>query len=156
MNEYNLYNSALQGDLDSVKTAIQNGAKYLDWGLEGACLNGNESIFNFLIDSGAQERTLLYAAEGGHPLLIEKLIAMGACDWDSGMRGASRRGDMKMINFFIEKGANNWGQGYIGACLGPRDEDKSFVDTAFFFSNKGFTETEGTKFATKILSFRNV
>jgi ankyrin repeat protein len=133
---YYLYNASLQGELNKVKNYIQENPSMFDlnFGLEGACLNGNIEVVDLLLNAGAKP-TLLHASEGGNRDLIEKFINMEICDWDEGLYGAARNGDIQLINYFVDKGATDWDRGYRGACLGPRNGFPSKHAIQFFENN---------------------
>ena len=50
---------------------------------------------------------------------VRKLIKMNIdLNWDWGLLGACRGGNIDIINLIIEKGSNNWHYGLEGACKG--------------------------------------
>ena len=70
------------------------------------------------------------AAKGGHKDLVDFFIEKGANDWNSGMRGAANGGHKDLVDFFIKKGANDWNSGMYAAANGCH---KDLVE---FFKNK--------------------
>ena len=45
------------------------------------------------------------------------MIEKGANDWNGGLIGACFRGHMDLVKFMIEKGANDWDNGLYYACI---------------------------------------
>ena len=49
---------------------------------------------------------MVYATDGGHKDLVEFFVEKGADDWDWAMEHAIRKGHEDLQKFFIKKGAN--------------------------------------------------
>ncbi len=62
---------------------------------------------------------------------VDFFIEKGADNWNRGMGGAARGGQRDLVDFFIEKGANYWDGGMAGAAHGGH---RDLVD---FFIVKG-------------------
>jgi hypothetical protein len=60
--------------------------------------------------------------EGGHKELVDFFIEKGANDWDDGMYGAAEGGHKELVDFFIQKGADWWNGGMYGAAKGGHKE----------------------------------
>ena len=69
-------------------------------------------------------------AKGGHKELVEFFIEKGADEWNEGMEYAARGGHKDLVDFFISKGATDWNWGMNNAAKGGH---KELVD---FFKNK--------------------
>ena len=46
------------------------------------------------------------------------MITKGATDWNDGLYGACRGGNLDIVRLMINKGANYWNDGLCGACRG--------------------------------------
>src|SRR3989344_4264525 len=51
------------------------------------------------------------AAKGGHKELVEFFIQKGANDWNWGMRCAAEGGHKELVDLFVKNGANEWNDG---------------------------------------------
>jgi len=77
------------------------------------------------------------AAKEGHKDLVEFFIEKGANDWNAGMNGAARGGHKDLVEFFISKGADDWNYGMWGAAKGGHK------DLVNFFILKGADNWDG-------------
>jgi len=79
----------------------------------------------------AAEQIMAGAAKGGHMSLVLKYLDFGdKHSWDRGLINAARIGDMKLIQLFIDKGADYWNGGLYHASQG---QHKELIE---FFQNK--------------------
>ena len=79
-------------------------------------------------------RSMKSASQGGYTdflAVVDFFIEKGADDWDSGMGGATKGGHKDLIDFFIEKGAEDWNRGMAKAA------GKGYKDLVDFFIGKG-------------------
>ena len=76
------------------------------------------------------DQAMKYAAKGGYKDLVEFFIQKGADNWNYGMIGAAEGGSLDLVKFFIDKGANNWNMGMFYA---KRGGHKDLVE---FFKQK--------------------
>ena len=122
------------GHLNSVKWVasriIENNFPHrienhtLDYVLYKACLNGHMDIVDFLIECGASDwyRGLDYACRGGHLEIAKKIVQikkhypMNISHFNSALSYACQRGNMDVIHWLIQKGANDWTDGLNSAC----------------------------------------
>lgn len=83
------------GNIDSMKTLIENNHNVWNLGFYGACY-------------------------GGHLKLVQLFISMDekATDLNRGLGGACNEGHLEIIQFLITKGANDWNLGAYNACRG--------------------------------------
>jgi ankyrin repeat protein len=76
---------------------------------------------------------MIYAAQNGHKNIVDYLIERGADNWNGGMAGAIKGNHRDLVNFFIKNGANNWNKGvYVSAMMAN-------TDLLTFFMRKGGT-----------------
>jgi hypothetical protein len=66
-------------------------------------------------DLGLMNSGMYGAAKGGDEKLIIYFITKGADWWDKGMEGAAEGGFKELVYFFISKGARNWNLGMKSA-----------------------------------------
>jgi hypothetical protein len=91
----------------------------------------NYLILTYYSNKYTPNKAMEKVAEKGRIDLVDFFIEKGADDWNWGMRGAARGGHKELVDFFIEKGANDWDWGMYGAAEGGH---KELVD---FFIEKG-------------------
>jgi pectate lyase len=119
------------GNLDLVKTLIENGAEvdgredsFFRTALHRAAMSGHKDVVEFLLSKGAQidpwngfpgGTPLDYAAEKGHKEIVEMLIARGADvnakrtgypQGDTPIHSAVRAGHKDIVELLIAKSAN--------------------------------------------------
>lgn len=83
----------------------------------------------------AAEQIMAGAAKGGHMSLVLKYLDFGdKHSWDRGLINAARIGDMKLIQLFINKGADEWNRSLETAAI---SNDTRIID---FFIKKGATD----------------
>lgn len=98
---------------------IMNSKKlYFDWGLDGACQNGDMKLVQLTIDNGATSWNwgLRGAAEGNNVAIAQMMIDRGASSFDWCLYYACFGGSMETAQLMIEKGADDWNYGLYGAC----------------------------------------
>jgi len=97
----------------------------------------NDSNFDhkYLLNLDFEHKYLLNlgmekAASGGHRDLVQFFIEKGADNWNDGMMSAAKGGDKDLVNFFIEKGADYyWNFGMLRAARGGhRDLVQFFIE----------------------------
>ncbi len=105
----------------------------VDYGLSGACFGNQMDILNRMISIGAQDWNggLAAACRGGHKHIVNRMITEGATDWNSGLFGACEGGHIDIVDLMISKGARDFNYGLRGACFGGH---KNLVD---FLISKG-------------------
>lgn len=117
---------------NSLKFCVQSGVA-LSWVLthpvfditshkvliKWACEYGHIDLVDWLIDNHVQcwSKGLFAACRGGHRVLVERLLDMGA-DAHLGFFHACRGGVEDIVDLLIERGARGWNDGLAGACLG--------------------------------------
>lgn len=81
-----------------------------DVGLFWACRLGYVYLINKMIEMGAENfnECLKAAGAGGHIIPLMILMEHGADDWNKGLEGACYGHHKRFIEFMIYKGANNW------------------------------------------------
>ena len=77
------------------------------------------------------------AARGGHQDLVDFFIQKGANDLNTGMENAAEGGHRDLVEFFIQKGANNLDRGMYLAAL------RGYKDLVNFFIQKGANYWDG-------------
>lgn len=155
-----LYGACYGGNMNIVKMMIDNGANQWDRAMEYACKGGNIEIFNLLVHKGVNcvcNRLLYYACYGENMDIINRLIDMNSFPhryyydydcWDSGLRGACRRGNINIVRLMIGKGASDWNGGLTSACDGGNfDIVRLMVEKGANSWNDGF---EGACFSGNI------
>ena len=106
---------AICNDVENISTDI-----CINDGLWGACEGGHMVVVEKMIACGANDWNfgLLGACEGGHMAVVEKMISCGALWWNMGLREACYGGHMVVVENMITKGADNWDLGLYWACYG--------------------------------------
>lgn len=74
---------------------------------------------------------MAFGAEKGHMRIVNYFIGKGADKWNLGLGFAAKGGHKDLIDFFIEKGANNWNGGLRGAA------ENGNIELVIFFMKKG-------------------
>jgi hypothetical protein len=76
-------------------------------GLNGASKGDHERLVDFFISKGINSRerymALHNAASNCNQAMVDKLIANGADDWESGLEGACKGGNLTLVKLFLEK-----------------------------------------------------
>lgn len=103
--------------------------------LASACNSGSIDLINFILDNYKDKKRnprwnqdwnwdkgLGGACRGGNMEIVEYMISKGATDWDKGLKGACMGGHIEMVEYMISKGATNWNKGLRGACEGGHFE----------------------------------
>lgn len=111
------------GNLLVAKLMLEIGANNLVNSFFCACFGGNKDIIQLFIDRGIDSWNsgLNGACSGGHMEIIEQMINYGATNWNDGMNAAcSRYHSEHIINYMIQKGANDWEGGLLRASKAGR------------------------------------
>ena len=100
----------------------------------GAVKSDDQETIDYLIELGADDWNsgLFEATINNNSKLIDFFINKGA-DINYGLRGAAQLGNMELIKFFIDKGANNWVDAVVYASRGKGPVSEELV---IFFSKK--------------------
>lgn len=64
-------------------------------------------LFIKLDKTESWDRFMYGAAKGGHKDLVEFFINKGADNWSYGLSGATQSGNLDLVDFFVKKGAND-------------------------------------------------
>jgi hypothetical protein len=82
-----------------------------------------------LINHESSDRCLYKASKQGHKDLVQFFIDKGANDWNWALSGASLGGHKDLVEFFINKGANDWNMALYAASIGGhKDLVQLFID----------------------------
>jgi len=100
-----------------------------------ACKGGSRRLVDLIINeiySRKSERLdhlernwnkgLSGACKGGNIELVNLMIAKGANNWNLGLRSACKGGNAELANLMISKGAKDWDSGLFDACRGGNIE----------------------------------
>ena len=126
--EYGLFNACLGGHMDIVQLMIDEGANMWRFGLEGACAAGNDNmqiielmIFNDYkyVNGCFYACALNHACYSGCMDLVERIIATGNDDWDSGLAGAAYGRNIEIVKFMLNKGATGFVYALEKVCATP-------------------------------------
>lgn len=100
---------------------------YNDAFIEAMKSNDDETI-KYLIELGGNEwaLALLYAASNGNMDFVDFFLQKGA-DVNYGLAGASLKGDIKLINYFLDKGAEDLNEAIAYASKGGSSETVSYL-----------------------------
>ena len=80
------------------------------------------------------DEILYYSIKMGEKKLIEKIISLGARDYNMALSSACEIGDFDLVKFFILKGANDWNNALFSSCeSGNLELTKYFVSKSKFF-----------------------
>jgi len=92
--------------------------RYINMGLEGACIGGHKDLAKLMIAKGANnlDRCLQSACQEGHKDLAELMIVSGASEFNWGLRGACRGGYKDLAELMIASGARDFDGGLSSAC----------------------------------------
>lgn len=131
VNNDDLVNAAIQGNLDKAKTLIKNGAKINTrdsrgtLALVGAATTGKLEMVKFLISQGADVNAsanlnrsnninaLMIASANGHLEVVKVLVENGANvnaktnDGGTALMMASAYGHLKIVDYLVENGADS-------------------------------------------------
>jgi hypothetical protein len=75
-------------------------------------------IYHQYIQYGEWDMGLREASKNNNWNIVEFFIQKGADDWNRGMRSAAKGGHIHIVEYFIQKGANWWEFGMCGAAKG--------------------------------------
>lgn len=105
-----------------------------NWMLEKICRGGSVEIFNFMDDKlGAYlSHGFIGAVKSGSISMIEAVVEKGFYDWNLGLATAASKGNLKLVNYFLDRGANN----FIWAF--KRAVEKGQYEITILFGNKIF------------------
>lgn len=135
MEPKTLFMAAFEGDLETVKNAIENGTDVNITAKNGMSLliftiwqNGNPHVVEYLLDNGANPRyrqpstqwnALVYAAVNGHAEVLKILL-------DRGLELDEEAGDWKGLMFAVTYRNHQTAEMLLkaGANINIRDEDK--------------------------------
>ncbi len=104
---------------------------------------GQKDLIDFYLKKDAAHQTIVRwkrniwndllheASVGGHKSLIDYFVERGANNWNLGLAGATVGNNEYLIKFFIEKGANNWN---LGLCAASVRNNKNLIN---YFIEKG-------------------
>lgn len=103
--------AAEDGILDVVKYAETQ--RKFNWNkiLEKAALGGDINIVRYTLDKGARRlaKAFYNAAKVGNLHIIRLFESLTSnVPYSAGLQGAAERGDIDLINYFVEKGASAW------------------------------------------------
>ena len=117
---YGLMKACQSGNIDLVNYMIEKGAYNWNNGLYGACQGGNIDLVNYMIEKIEKEadnfhdESIINRFENG----LVRAGILGVCNFNDGLHGACRGGNIDLVNLMIEKGADDWDWGLSGACIG--------------------------------------
>jgi len=106
-----LIDAAKNGDLDSVKNLVEQGANiHTDDGyaLKLAAGNGHPAVVKYLVEQGADshkrgDMACLWAAMNGHWDIVKYLVEQGADGGDATRRLAAENGHLEIVEFLKNK-----------------------------------------------------
>jgi hypothetical protein len=104
----------------------------LSW--EQACRQGDQAQANRLLPNKSHyDRSigLAWAAEHNHLSLVQFFIDKGANNWNRALAEAAKGGHLPVVQFLIDKGANNWNWALAYAASGGH------LPLVQFFIDKG-------------------
>lgn len=105
--------AAENGDLVMIEYFIARGANYWNYGMESAILGDHLEIIEYFIAKGANKwiDSMMCAARNGNLYLVEFFAnkdQYSLVEWNNGMNYAIIGGHLQIIEYFIQRGANNW------------------------------------------------
>ena len=116
-----------QGHIDIAKYLLsRDDRREIDYNLVSifAGGTGDMDIINTVLERGGDiNRVLIGAIRSKHLDLIDKLIEMGANDWNGSLKMAILINNKELIERFIELGANNWNTALVYAINYTDDRD---------------------------------
>lgn len=113
MWNFRLKDACKDGDIESVKFAISNGAN--DWhdGLLWACFGGNMEIVQLILSHGGRDLNggLMAAFQEGHMEIVKLMISLGANRFHDIWWSACEEGKIEMVELLISQGYSQWNIG---------------------------------------------
>lgn len=131
INGYNIWNQVMHHAAasefeDLIGFSIEKGASDWEWALAGASSTGRRDLIDFFIQKDTHDREQRLGCtnlEASRQILnweilnwgmfhakdretAQYFVDMGASDWSGGLERATRRGDMDLVRFFEEMGAD--------------------------------------------------
>ena len=136
LNNFSILNKLL---VSWKKYTAKNEMINYDYGLRGACENGNLKILNFMIKKGAENWNLglFSACEGNQIEMITLMIEKGANNWNWGLKGACYGKHESIVKMMILKGANDWNLCLRAACFSGNE---NIVNTLISCGATNFNE----------------
>lgn len=99
-----------QGQIDMVKYMIDNNwINDLDWdyALKMACCGGHADIINIMMDYVDPKSGLIITCRSGNIKLVEYMIEKGSTNWNTGLIAACKGGNIEIVELMISKGATD-------------------------------------------------
>jgi len=137
--------ACMNGNLEIINLLLDNGAMdYLDDEISEVFFRGHRDAVKLLLDKGANVdgmcQNLRLACKYGDLQMINFLLEHGADNLDEGLCGACMSGRLDIIDLMISKGANYWNKGLYGACMGGHLDIIDFmISKGANYWNKGLT-----------------
>lgn len=107
--------------VDLVEFFISKGANSWKFGLKQAAKGKHMKLIEYFLQKENVmniDDGLIGATQSRDKTLIDFFINKGAEDWDSALCAAAKIGDYELVDFFIERGAHEWLDAMSAACLG--------------------------------------
>jgi len=134
------YDACAKGDLKYIKEqSLINSGGLIDYGLYHASLNGHKNVCDYLIaERGANNfnHALCGALYGNQPKLVDFFIEKGANDFNC-LWYACSSGNEKLVKLILDKGGKDYLIGLNGACKhGHLNIAKKMIDYETVAQNK--------------------
>lgn len=126
-NELALEGAAYSGNMILVRKFINKMFKGLENALGKAALGKHENVFRFIASKAnkkvfKESLILKNASEGGNLNIINFLIENGADAWNEGLCGAAQGGNLDLVKFYISRGADNLNKALQCAEIGGHND----------------------------------
>ncbi|KAL0476947.1 hypothetical protein AKO1_005617 [Acrasis kona] len=113
-----LIHACIGGNIDNVKLMIYQGATNFDEALKKSCSHGHLDITKLLLEKEQNpdlDEYLLLACSCGSKPLVDYLIDKGANQWDAALVFACLGGNIEVVELMIFKGACSWNDALLSA-----------------------------------------
>lgn len=134
----NIIDSVKQGKLIDTDSAVRIRAIIRDnWSkmeheveLVRQASNGKIRHVDRMVKLGAEDfdMALVEAARGGHIRVVERMIELGAEEFDEAMISAAKGGHLKVVRLMIERGAEDFDEAILAAQKGGHDRLAKFLE----------------------------
>ena len=119
-NNWNLglVKACLGGHVSIVHDMIRRGANMVNDGLKMACMGGHLELVKLLKSLGASNFTdlLFQACSGNNKQVVDFVIENCDQNWNAGLSGSCKAGDVEMVRNMIARGADDFDCALFYAC----------------------------------------
>jgi ankyrin repeat protein len=111
----------LSGNVDFVRFILKDDSINLNTLFSHACTIGNIEMLKIISTRGSVDwnEAIGHGCLHGHKHIVEYALKTTHWhwDWNLGLMNACRKGSIELMNFMLEKGANDYNNGLRGGCM---------------------------------------